>query len=173
MAEKDNRPENKKTEEGKPKTEKKAASMVRILGTDINGSKSLLTGMAKVRGVGNNLANALIKKLDMDPSTKLGKLTDPELDKIEEAINHPEKLDIPEWMLNRRKDMETGKDIHINTADLDFAKKADLNLLGEIKSYRGLRHARGLKVRGQRTKSTGRGKSAMGVTRKKKKPGEQ
>jgi small subunit ribosomal protein S13 len=171
MADKKKKPEKTGKPEDKPK-EKKAASVVRILGTDIDGSKSLLTGMAKVKGVGNNMANALIKKLGMDPATKLGKLSDPEIEKIENAINHPEKLDIPKWMLNRRKDMETGKDIHINTADLDFAKRADLNLLGEIKSYRGLRHARGLKVRGQRTKSTGRGKSAMGVVKKKTEPGK-
>jgi small subunit ribosomal protein S13 len=162
-----------KTEDSKPKTEKKAQSLVRILGTDIDGSKSLVTGTAKVKGIGTNLANAIIKKLGMDPKAKLGKLSDPELEKIEKAIEDPAALGIPAWMLNRRKDFETGDDIHLNTADLDFAKKADLDLLGEIKSYKGLRHARGLKVRGQRTKSTGRGTASVGVVRKKTQPGSQ
>jgi small subunit ribosomal protein S13 len=69
-------------------------------------------------------------------------------------------------MLNRRKDLETGKDMHINTSELKLAKKVDVDLMGEIKSYKGLRHAKGLKLRGQRTKSTGRGTSAVGVKRK-------
>ena len=144
--------------------------MVRILATDIEGSKNLLTGIACIKGVGHNLANVLLIKLEMDKTRKLTDLTDPEIEKIENAIKDPSALKIPIWMYNRRKDLETGKNLHLNTADLDFAKKVDLDLMGETKSYKGLRHARGLKVRGQRTKSTGRGTKAVGVVRKKSQP---
>ena len=168
----DNKPKPEKKDVPFVKKEKKLTSLVRILGTDIDGSKTILTGMSKVRGIGNNLAQAIIRKLGFDPKAKLGTLEDSDLEKIENGINDPASLGIPDWMLNRRKDFETGKDLHLNTSDLKFAFKSDLDVLGEIKSYKGLRHARGLKVRGQRTKSTGRGQSAVGVVKKKDKPGQ-
>jgi len=146
--------------------EKKAVHKVRILATDIDASKSLLTGLACVKGVGHNLANALIIRLGMDPKKKLVDLSDDEIEKLENAIGDPSALNIPAWMLNRRKDPDSGRDIHLNTSDLTFAVKEDINQMGEIKSYKGLRHAKGLKVRGQRTASTGRGQSVVGVKRK-------
>jgi small subunit ribosomal protein S13 len=161
------KPKAEKKEDKPEAKEKKVGQMVRILATDIDGSKSLLTGVAKVKGVGHNLAYAIINKLAMDPKKKLVDLSDPEIDKIEKAIEDPSSLNIPVWMLNRRKDLDTGKDIHLNTSDLTLATKSDIDLMGEIKSYKGLRHSRRLKVRGQRTKSTGRGQSAVGVKRKK------
>lgn len=162
----------KKTEDRKPKTDKpeakeKRVSQVRILATDIDGSKRLLTGIAEVKGVGHNLAAVVVKQLGMDPKKRLAELSEQDIDRLESGIKDPASLGIPSWMLNRRKDMDTGKDLHLNTSDLTFTVKADLDLMGEIKSYKGLRHAKGLKLRGQRTKSTGRGKSAMGVQRKK------
>ena len=48
---------------------------------------------------------------------------------------------IPEWMMNRNKDFETGVDMHIYGADLDFAKMNDIKRLQKVKTYRGLRHA--------------------------------
>lgn len=165
--------EEKKSEDRKPGfKEKKSVQMVRIHATDIDGSKSLLTGVARVKGVGDSMANAILLKLGMDKKKKLVDLTDPEIATIEKAIDDPSALGIPSWMLNRRKDMDTGKDLHLNTSDLNLTLKNDLDLMGETKSYRGLRLAKGLKVRGQRTKSTGRGKSAVGVTRKKSQPGK-
>ncbi len=151
------------------KDEKKEKSIqkVRVLATDIDGSRTLLVGIARIKGVGHNLAKAILSKMDLDAGKKLVDLSDEEIDKIEKAIEDPSSLGVPAWMLNRRKDLDTGKDIHISTSDLTFKVKEDLDLMGEIKSYKGLRHAKGLKVRGQRTASTGRGTTAMGVKRKK------
>jgi small subunit ribosomal protein S13 len=70
-------------------------------------------------------------------------------------------------MLNRRKDLLSGEDRHIMGADLLVNLREDINLLRKIRSYRGIRHERGLKVRGQRTKSTGRRGAVVGVVRKK------
>jgi len=145
--------------------EKEMGQRVRILSTDIDGTKNLLTGLAKVKGIGYNLSNAIIKKLGMDKKKKLSELTDPEIAKIENAIEKITELGIPEYMYNRRNDMETGKNLHLNTSDLQMALKNDFDLLGEIKANRGLRHDRGLKTRGQRTKSTGR-VSAVAVRKK-------
>jgi len=154
----------------KPKYEpkaKKSIQVVRILGTDIDGNKNLIAGLGVVVGVGNNLSNALIFKLGMNKLKKLRDLTDAEIDTIEKAIADPGALKIPTWMFNRRKDIDTGQDKHLHTSDIKFAQKADIDLMGEMKSYKGLRHSRGLKVRGQRTASTGRGKAVVGVIKKK------
>jgi small subunit ribosomal protein S13 len=156
----------KKKEKYEPKA-KRSVQVVRILGTDVDGSKNLVTGIASIVGVGNNLANGLIVRMGMDRKVRLKDLSDADIDRIEKAIADPAALGIPPWMLNRRKDMETGGDKHLNTSDWKFAVKSDIDLMGEMKSYKGLRHAKGLKVRGQRTASTGRGRVAVGVQKKK------
>lgn len=69
-------------------------------------------------------------------------------------------------MFNRRKDSETGKDVHVLAADLAFKTKTDIDSAKEIRSWRGYRHAYSLKVRGQRTKTTGRAGKALGVKKK-------
>jgi len=69
-------------------------------------------------------------------------------------------------MLNRPKDMETGKDLHLTGADLKLRIKTDIEEMKNLKSWRGYRHAYGLRVRGQHTKTTGRSGKAMGVKKK-------
>jgi small subunit ribosomal protein S13 len=147
---------------------KEAGQLVRIKETDIPGHLTIMIALTKVRGVGYNLSRAIciLKKVPED--RKVGELTDPEIADLEEAIDDPGKLGVPVWMFNRRKDYDTGSDMHVSTTDLHLEFRQDIDRLGEIKSYKGLRHPKGLKLRGQRTASTGRGKSAVSVQRKKK-----
>ena len=58
------------------------------------------------------------------------------------------------------------KTLHLLSADLAFKTKTDIDEAKEIRSWRGYRHAYGLKVRGQRTKTTGRAGKALGVKKK-------
>jgi len=77
---------------------------------------------------------------------------------------------LPEFLLNRRKDFETGEDAHLIGTDLDMKKEFDIRRLKKIRSYRGLRHAFKHPTRGQRTRSNFRGKGkkkAVGVKSKK------
>ena len=74
---------------------------------------------------------------------------------------------VPNWLLNRQKDYDTGEDIHSVSVDLKMTNDEDLNRMKKVKSYRGIRHASGHKVRGQRTYSNGRKGLALGVSRKK------
>jgi small subunit ribosomal protein S13 len=77
-------------------------------------------------------------------------------------------------MLNRRKDYETGEDIHLLSSDLAFTQDNDIKMMKKMKSYKGMRHARGLTVRGQKTRANFRrnkGKVA-GVQKKKAKTGK-
>jgi small subunit ribosomal protein S13 len=69
-------------------------------------------------------------------------------------------------MFNRRKDTDSGKDQHILSSELALKIKTDIDQAKEIRSWRGYRHAYSLKVRGQRTKTTGRAGKALGVKKK-------
>jgi len=70
-------------------------------------------------------------------------------------------------MMNRRKDVETGQDKHVMGMDLAMILREDLDLMKKMRSYKGIRHERGLRVRGQKTRSTGRTGAIVGVSRKK------
>ena len=97
------------------------------------------------------------------------KLSDEEAKRLDEVVQNPQKYDIPSWLINRRKDPETGEDQHLLMGDLQFAKENDIKMLKKIKSYKGLRHQWGLTVRGQRTKSNFRknkGKVHLGVKKR-------
>jgi len=140
---------------------------VRILETDVSGELPLLYGLAEVKGVGYNLAYAICRALNLDPYMKTGFLTDSEVESIEKAVKDPTSLGIPVWMYNRRKDYATGIDVHLYGAQLIYYVKEDIEREKRIKSWRGIRHALGLKVRGQKTRTTGRTGITVGVKRKK------
>jgi len=140
--------------------------IVRIAGTDLDGTLKLSYALADINGIGIALGNAVIRKADINPDTRVGFLTDIDVEKLEDVITNPSRYGIPSWMLDRAKDMETGKDLHLIGADLTLKIKTDLEEMKDIKSWRGYRHAYGLRVRGQRTKTTGRSGKAMGVKKK-------
>ena len=148
--------------------EKQIRQIVRISGVDLDGDKSLNTQLTNVKGVGVSYANMICNLVSIDKLKKSGDLTEEEIKRIEDALANPSNFGAPSWMLNRQKDPETGKDIHIVSNDLKFVQENDIKLMRKIKSYKGTRHSSGLPARGQKTKSNFRknkGKVA-GVKRK-------
>jgi len=142
--------------------------IVRVAGVDLDGSMKATHGLALIKGVGLNLARMVLRAAGIDPEMRVGHFTDQQVKKIEEILSNPLKYGIPRWALNRQRDPETGSDLHLIGADLEFAVKSDIDLMKKIKCWKGLRHAWGLKVRGQRTRTTGRKGGAVGVTKKPK-----
>jgi len=140
--------------------------ILRIMGADIEGSLKAQYALIKIKGISRNLSFAILGKAGVNPDTRAGFLSETEVDKIEEVMRGPSKFGIPGWMLNRRKDLDTGKDQHLISADLILKTKMDIEQMKDIKSWKGYRHAYGLKVRGQRTKTTGRAGKALGVKKK-------
>ena len=140
--------------------------IVRLHGSNLDGTKMLPYALCELKGVGIRVARTMIKRLNLDPNVRLGELSDSDVRRIEVILDNPASRGIPKWMLNRRKDPQTGKDIHLLASDLDLAQKEDIDLMREIRSWKGERHARGLKVRGQRTKTTARKGRSVGVSRK-------
>jgi small subunit ribosomal protein S13 len=136
------------------------------MGTDVPGTLKTSYAIAQVKGVSLSLSNAILKKAEVNPDLRVGFLTESDISKIENVIREPAKYGIPTWLFNRRKDTDTGKDMHLLSADLVLRTKMDIDDAKNIRSWRGYRHAYGLKVRGQRTKTTGRAGKALGVKKK-------
>ena len=136
------------------------------MGTDVQGTLKASYAVAQVKGVSLSLSNAILKKAGINPDLRAGFLAESDVSKIEDVIRDPAKYSLPTWLFNRRKDSVTGRDIHLLSADLALKTKTDIDEAKEIKSWRGYRHAYGLKVRGQRTKTTGRAGKALGVKKK-------
>ena len=149
-----------------PKIQEESQEMlVRIFGQDIPASKNLYVGLTKIRGISWAVSNALCAQLEIDKRMKIGEITKETIGKIEKKLS---ALQLPVFLQNRRRDPETGIDRHLLSNALDIQKEFDIKKLKKMKSYRGIRHAQGLPVRGQRTRSHFRKKGgSTGVTRKK------
>ncbi len=132
---------------------KEFKELVRIMDADIVGTKPLYHALRRVYGVSYTFSNAVCLISGIDRNTKVGELSEDEVKKIEGIIKNPLKNGIPTWLVNRRKDYDSGEDKHLSTSDLKLAKEFDIKRLRKIKCYRGTRHSAGLPVRGQRTKS--------------------
>ncbi len=144
----------------------KLREIVRIIDADIKGDKNLYSALRKVTGVSYSFSNAVCNILGLDKNKKAGTLSTEDINKIEDIINNPLKYKIPNFILNRRKDYDTGEDKHLVASDLKLAKSFDIKRLRKIKSYKGVRHSAGLPVRGQRTKGHFRRGKTVGVRKK-------
>ncbi len=142
--------------------------LVRVANTDLDGNKSILQGLRKIKGISFMFANAVCHAAKVDAQQKAGYAKEGEIKKIEAVLENPSKFDIPSWFFNRRKDVETGADKHVLSGDLKFNTENDIKQMKKIRSYKGMRHAYGLPVRGQRTKSNFRKNkgNVLGVKRR-------
>lgn len=136
-----------------PQPEQNLRQLVRIADTDLNGKKTLLYALARIKGVGIPFANAICNMAKIDSTRKTGSLSDSEIQKLENTIKNPAEVGISNWMLNRQKDSETGENRQVIGSDLIFATENDIKFMKKIKCYKGIRHILGQPVRGQRTRS--------------------
>ena len=139
--------------------------IVRIVGNDIRGEKKMVIGLTQIKGLGFMFATAILDTLKINPNSNIGNLTDENVQAIEKVITDPIASNIPTWFLNRRKDIETGADLHLLTSDIPFTLRNDIERERIAASWRGYRHLSGLKVRGQRTRTSGRKGGAVGVAK--------
>jgi|TARA_B110000467_G_C18325974_1_gene488995 small subunit ribosomal protein S13 len=116
--------------------------MPRLIGVDIPADKRTVIALTYLYGIGRATAEQLCKTLDLDPSRRAKEITDEELAKL--AAYLQEEMEV-EGALRRRV-------------------TAAINRLREIACYRGLRHRRGLPVRGQRTKTNARSRKGSKKT---------
>jgi small subunit ribosomal protein S13 len=124
--------------------------MARIAGINIPVNKRIEIGLTYIFGIGRSTAQDILAETKIDPDTSVKDLTEEEVVKLREAVE--------------RREVE---------GDLRRERSQDVKRLMEIGSYRGLRHRRGLPVRGQRTKTNARGRKGprrMSVAGKRKAP---
>ena len=145
--------------------------IVHLIGKDVKGQVPLSAALGQVKGVGIRLsvifADIISRELSIPKDTPIGKLTEAQLDDVEKIVKDPLAKGVPVFLLNRRKDLETGKDIHISGSDVVFSMRNDIEREKTIYSWKGYRHAYGQKVRGQGTRTTGRKGLTMGVSKTK------
>lgn len=124
--------------------------MARIAGVDLPREKRVEIGLTYIYGIGLHTSQGLLKRTNINPDTRVRDLTDDEVNRLRDVIDKEMRVE----------------------GDLRREISMNIKRLMDIGSYRGLRHRRGMPVRGQRTKTnarTRRGpKRAVGVGKKKK-----
>lgn len=143
--------------------------IIRINRTDLNGDRRLTEAIKAINGIGDSISKAIIEQIGLEPDKKAGDMTEDEIKELEEFLDKikEEEIDLPNWLLNRRKDRETGKDLHMTGSDLNMRQEFDIRRHKKIDSYVGWRHENGLPVRGQKTQSSFRSGEKVGVSRKR------
>lgn len=123
--------------------------MARIAGVDLPREKRVEIALTYIYGLGRTTSNEVLAKTGISPDTRVRDLTEEEITKLREVIDRDYKVE----------------------GDLRREESMNIKRLIEIGSYRGLRHRRGLPVRGQRTKTNARTrkgpKRTVGAKRKK------
>ena len=143
--------------------------IVRIVNVDLPGNKSIHWALTDIKGIGINFADAVCAVAHVPKETKAGNLTEEQLKQLNEVILNPLKNGFPAWMINRRRDSETGEDKHLITGTLTYVQDNDVKMMKKIRSYKGIRHIQGQPVRGQRTRSNFRRNKGKVVSVVKKK----
>lgn len=108
--------------------------MARIAGVDLPREKRVEIGLTYIYGIGRASSNRILKEADINPDTRVRDLTDEEVTKIREIIDKSQMVE----------------------GDLRREIALNIKRLIEIGSYRGIRHRKGLPVRGQKTKTNAR-----------------
>lgn len=141
--------------------------ILRVMNTNIDGNRKVMFALTSIKGIGRRFSNIVCKKADVDLNKRAGELSEEEVDRLITIISNPRQFKIPNWFLNRQKDIRDGKYSQVTSNNLDTKLREDLERLKKIRAHRGLRHFWGLRVRGQHTKTTGRRGRTVGVSKKK------
>ena len=90
--------------------------------------------------MGRRYAFAVCRKADVDIHKRAGELSDEEVEKLMTVMQNPKEYKIPNWFLNRQKDIRDGKYSQVLSTALDNKVREDLERLKKIRVHRGLRH---------------------------------
>ncbi len=138
---------------------------MRISNTDLDGTRPTALALTGVRGVGLRLAEVACRLANVNAAEMIGNLPEPTVEGIETTLGQL-STKVPSWMVNHPREPIAGEFPHFIGPDLETRRRDDINQMRMVRSYRGVRHERGQKVRGQRTRSNGRTGMAAGVLKK-------
>ena len=141
--------------------------IVRIAGHDIDGALKLPYGLASIKGIGVRLGYTIAHVAGINPDRRIGFLSDDEIKRIEDVFRRPTDYGIRSFLLNRQRSMESGRSELFIGGEWELRQKMDIDFMKEIRCWKGIRHSLGLKVRGQKTRTTGRKGRTVGVVRRR------
>ena len=150
------------TEESQTDEDEDIQYFVRIGQTDLDGTKSVERALTEMNGIGHRAARIIADRAGVDRREVIGALDEEQIDEIVDLVEGYAE-EVPEWLANHQKDYFSGETTHEIGNELEMTRRQDINRMKMIDSYKGVRHKRGQKVRGQRTKSTGRTEGTIGV----------
>ena len=139
--------------------------IVRIANTDLDGTRPVALALTGVRGVGLRVAEVACHLASVGASEMIGNLPEATVEGLESTLGELTSR-VPPWMVNHPHEPMVGESPHLFGPDLETRRRDYINQMKMIRSYRGVRHERGQKVRGQRTRSNGRTGMAAGVLKK-------
>ncbi|WP_224335218.1 30S ribosomal protein S13 [Haloprofundus halobius] len=149
-------------QDGSTEEEENLRYFVRIGQTDLDGTKTVERSLTDMNGIGKRTARIVAENAGVDRTATFGRLDEEDIDAVVSAVENLAD-EVPPWLTNRQNDFYTGETTHQIGNDLQQKRRHDINRMQMINSYKGIRHQRGQKVRGQRTKSTGRTEGTIGV----------
>merc|ERR1711981_511833 len=142
--------------------------ILRVQNTNIDGNVKVTHALTSIRGMGPRFTDFVLKKAEIDRSKRAGQITEEELERIQTTMLQPKNFKIPVWFLNRQRDFKDGKDSQLISNNLDNKLREDYDRMKKIRLHRGIRHWWGLRVKGQKTKTSGRHGRTVGVLGRKK-----
>merc|ERR1712151_616783 len=142
--------------------------ILRMQNTNVDGKHKVMFALRVIKGIGRRFSNLVCKIAQIDLLRRAGELTEAEQNKISDILLKPLDYGIPKWFLNRQRCIKDGTWSQLVSNNVDTRLREDLERMKKMRNHRGLRHYWGIKVRGQRTKSSGRTGKTLGVTKKKK-----
>ena len=107
--------------------------ILRVLNTNIEGKRKVMFAMTKITGVGRRFSNIICKKAEIDVERRAGTLSNEEIEKLVAIINNPKQFKIPNYLLNRQKDIVTGKTTQTVINTLIGGVRADIERLKKIR----------------------------------------
>lgn len=151
-----------------PEAKTEMRKIVRFLATDVTGETTIAGALKRIDGISFMLANAILHKTGINGREKIGSVRDEEIKRLEGFVRSLKSgAEIPAWLVNHRKDLDTGTAMHLHGSELELKQREDIGLMKRMRCYRGVRHEFGQPVRGQRTRSSFRTQKTVGVVKKK------
>ncbi len=114
--------------------------ILRVMNTNIDGQRQISYALTAIKGVGRRYAIVVCKKADVDLHKRAGELSEDEVEKIITVMTNPRQYKVPDWFLNRQKDIEDGKHTQLLSQQLDTKLREDLERMKKMRAHRGLRH---------------------------------
>merc|ERR1712032_1491087 len=137
---------------------KNFTTIYRLFNTTLDGNERIDLSLSRINGIGLQFSSLVCKRGGMDRSSRAGSLENASTEALLEIIKNPNHFNIPSWFLNCQKNYSDGKDYQLLTTSLTGSLRDNLDRLKKLRTNRGIRHYWGIRVRGQHTKNSGRGK---------------